>query len=198
MRGTDLVAKFSAFISNLESYRATEGYKPKVIDIRIWIDNSEQLELLANVTIGLEGIGEYTFPANNVDPKDAAQIYLTGSVTQASRLLNTAYMQVANPNGSQTPTGIFLSSVVSNNVNITQDLAGNNFYFGFTSSPYLATFFQQEHDAIYNKVLNYCGQQNIPSTKLWSISVNYDITVKSNSYIRHKVTTIKTAEVNVM
>lgn len=199
LEGTDLVAKFNAFISNLESYRATEGYKPKIIDIRIGIDNEDELELLANVTFGVEGIGQYAFPTNNVTYQDAAQIYLTGSVTQAARILNTTYMQVANPNGSQTPNGIFLSGVTSFTTYLYNDINGGQFYFSHAANLYPFTLFQDEHDRIYNKLLDYCGSNSIQTTKLWSVSISPDaINTGGITYGVHKISLIKTADVNVM
>jgi hypothetical protein len=199
LEGTDLVAKFNAFISNLESYRATEGYKPKVIDIRIGIDNEEELELLASVSFGVEGIGLYTFPTNNVSFQDAAQIYLTNSVSYAARLLNTTYTQVANPNGTTSPNGIFLSGVTSFTPDLYTDINGGQFYFSHAVNLYPFTLFQDEHDRIYTKLLDYCGSNSIQTTKLWSVTITPGaINTGGITYGTHRISLIKTAEVNVM
>lgn len=155
---------------------------------------------MASVSFGVEGIGLYTFPTSNVDPRDAAQIYLTNSVSQAMRQMNWMYLQVANPNGTQSQNGIFLSSVVTNNVSIYQQLLGGYFYYNNITIPYPASNFQNEHNEMYNSVLDHCSSNNITSNELWSVSISYFGVVDQNNTtgIIHEIKNIKTADVNVM
>ena len=200
IRGADLVAKFNAFISNIESYRASEGYLPKVIDIRIGYDHSNEIELIASVSFGVETVNPfYTFPNFNVSYQDAASIYLTNSVSNAVRQLNQGYIQVTGNSTSQSLNGIFLSSVVQYNTFIDTDINGSLFFLS-TSTNYPYTLFQDEHDRLYAKILSYCNEPSntIPINKLWSVNVSPDMTLGIPPVFIHYVSIIKIADVNVM
>jgi hypothetical protein len=200
MRGADLVAKFNAFISNIESYRASEGYLPKVIDIRIGYDHSNEIELIASVSFGVETVNPfYTFPNFNVSYQDAATIYLTNSVSNAVRQLNQGYIQVTGNSTSQSPNGIFLSSVVQYDTFIETDINGN-FFFWSTSPNYPHTLFQDEHDRLYAKILSYCNEpsNSIPTNKLWSVNVSPTWLPSIPTEYAHYISIIKIADVNVM
>lgn len=199
MEGTDLVAKFNAFISNLESYHATEGYVRKVVDVRIGIENTDQIQLLANVTFGVQGIGNYAFPTSDVTFQDAAQIYLTNSVSENAKQLNVGYNLVFNTNGTISTNSIFLSSVTSVDPWLYNDINGSNFYFSPASNLYSATLFQDEHNRIYLKLLNFCSTNNIPTNKLWSVMISPDsINTGGATYGVHRISQIKIADINVM
>lgn len=200
MRGADLVAKFNAFISNIESYRASEGYLPKVIDIRIGYDHSNEIELIASVSFGVETVNPfYTFPNFNVSYQDAATIYLTNSVSNAVRQLNQGYIQVTGNSTSLSSNAIFLSSVVQYDTFIHNDISGNHFFLS-NSPNYPHTLFQDEHDRLYAKILSYCNEpfNTIPTNKLWSVNVSPDLTLGIPPVFVHYVSIIKIADVNVM
>lgn len=200
MKATDLLSTFNSFIYNIESYRASEGYKPKVIDVRIGNETLNDVVLVATVTYGLalpnNPVG-YTFPTNVVSAIDAAQIYLTNSVSTSIRQLNTSYLQVVGSSGSLPTSTYFLSSVTSyNSIWISQDFTnGNYFYFGSPTS-YQPFLFVPEHDLLVAEVLNYCSLNSIPTTKLWSSKIGYQ--TLSGQVIIHELKQIKTADVNVM
>lgn len=203
MRGDDLVNQFNAFISNLENYRASEGYKPKVIDIRIGEDVNDKIQLLANVSYGVEVANpSLNFPNFDVDPFRAADVYLTNALSYNVRSLNTSYVAIGGNSGTALPSGaVFLSSVVSyDNLWIDTDAIGNPFYYALASLLYPSSYFQTEHDLLYNSVLNYCTANNIPTNKLWSVFISPKTIIDQNSTttLRHVLDQIKTADVNVM
>lgn len=202
MRGEDLVNQFNAFISNLENYRANEGYKPKVIDIRIGDDINDKIQLLANVSYGVEVSNPaWNFPSNDVDPFRAADVHLTNALSYNVRNLNTSYIAIGGNSGTALPTGaVFLSSVVSyDNLWIDTDAIGNPFYHALASTLYPSSYFQTEYDLLYSSVMNYCNTNNIPTNKLWSVFISPEQILHNNqTYLRHVFQQIKTADVNVM
>lgn len=200
MNGEDLITKFNSFIANIDNYRSSEGYSPKIIDVRLGQDLTNSVEMLINVSYGEEVLSSaYNFPTQNVTIEEAA-VHLSNALSSYFQSTHVSSSLFAS-SGSISVNSIFLSNVTTHYLGIFNDLNGAMFFTTTSITQYLYPYtdFLVDENRFRLSVLNFCLTNNIPSNKIWNVKVSFDSTIPVSQQLHsHYLKNIQTADVNVM